>query len=47
VPIRHVKEDEMVAALLEEVARFDEETKPLASFVEKQKQQKTALTVLG
>ncbi|MGZ3413801.1 MAG: flavodoxin-dependent (E)-4-hydroxy-3-methylbut-2-enyl-diphosphate synthase, partial [Isosphaeraceae bacterium] len=35
VPIRHVKEDEMVAALLEEVARFDEETKPLASFVEK------------
>ncbi|MBV8130604.1 MAG: flavodoxin-dependent (E)-4-hydroxy-3-methylbut-2-enyl-diphosphate synthase [Planctomycetaceae bacterium] len=49
VPIRHVKEDEMVAALLEEVARFDEETKPLASFVEKekQKQQKTALTVLS
>src|SRR5271166_1109250 len=49
VPIRHVKEDEMVAALLEEVAWFDEETKPLASFVEKekQKQQKTALTVLG
>ena len=49
VPIRHVKEDEMVQALLEEVARFDEETKPLASFVEKakQKQQKTALTVLG
>ena len=49
VPIRHVKEDEMVAALLEEVARFDEETKPLASFVEKekQKQQKMALTVLG
>ena len=48
VPIRHVKEDEMVAALLEEVARFDEETKPLASFVEKekQKQQKAALTVL-
>jgi len=47
VPIRHVKEDEMVAALLEEVARFDEETKPLASFVEKEKQQKTVLTVLG
>ena len=49
VPIRHVKEDEMVAALLEEVARFDEETKPLASFVEKekQKQQKSALTVLS
>ncbi len=39
----------MVAALLEEVAWFDEETKPLASFVdkEKQKQQKTALPVLG
>ncbi len=37
----------MVAALLEEVAWFDEETKPLASFVEKQKQQKTVLTVLG
>ncbi|MGZ3381931.1 MAG: flavodoxin-dependent (E)-4-hydroxy-3-methylbut-2-enyl-diphosphate synthase [Isosphaeraceae bacterium] len=49
VPIRHVKEDEMVAALLEEVARFDEETKPLTSFVEKekQKQQKTALPVLS
>jgi len=49
VPIRHVKEDEMVQALLEEVARFDEETAPLASFVEKerQKQQKTALPVLG
>ena len=49
VPIRHVKEDEMVAALLEEVARFDEETKPLAAFVEKekQKQQKTALPVLS
>jgi len=45
VPIRHVKEDEMVAALLEEVARFDEETKPLASFVEKQKQ-KSLLYVL-
>jgi (E)-4-hydroxy-3-methylbut-2-enyl-diphosphate synthase len=49
VPIRHVKEAEMVAALLEEVERFEEETRPLASFVEKerQKQQKTALTVLG
>ena len=49
VPIRHVKEDEMVQALLEEVERFDEETKPLASFVEKekQKQQKLALPVLG
>jgi (E)-4-hydroxy-3-methylbut-2-enyl-diphosphate synthase len=49
VPIRHVKEAEMVQALLEEVARFDEETRPLASFVEKekQKQQRTALPVLG
>ena len=39
----------MVAALLEEVVRFDEETKPLASFVEKekQKQQKTVLPVLS
>jgi len=47
VPIRHVKEDEMVQALLEEVARFDEETKPLASFVEKEKQkQKSLLHVL-
>jgi (E)-4-hydroxy-3-methylbut-2-enyl-diphosphate synthase len=49
VPIRHVKEDEMVQALLEEVERFNEETQPLASFLEKekQKQQKLALTVLG
>jgi (E)-4-hydroxy-3-methylbut-2-enyl-diphosphate synthase len=49
VPIRHVKEEEMVQALLEEVERFDQETKPLASFVEKerQKQQKMALPVLG
>jgi (E)-4-hydroxy-3-methylbut-2-enyl-diphosphate synthase len=48
VPIRHVKESEMVQALLEEVERFEEETKPLASFVEKQKaKQKTALPVLG
>jgi (E)-4-hydroxy-3-methylbut-2-enyl-diphosphate synthase len=55
VPIRHVKEEEMVQALLEEVERFHEETRPLASFVEKEKQkqklreqeQKLALTVLG
>jgi (E)-4-hydroxy-3-methylbut-2-enyl-diphosphate synthase len=49
VPIRHVKEGEMVQALLEEVERFDEETRPLASFLEKekQKQQKLALPVLG
>jgi (E)-4-hydroxy-3-methylbut-2-enyl-diphosphate synthase len=49
VPIRHVKEHEMVAALLEEVGRFDEETRPLDSYLEKerQKQQKLALPVLG
>jgi (E)-4-hydroxy-3-methylbut-2-enyl-diphosphate synthase len=49
VPIRHVKEDEMVQALLEEVERFDEETKPLASFVEKErrKQQNSGLPVLS
>ena len=49
VPIRHVKEDEMVQALLEEVERFDEETAPLASYVEKEKQRqkKMALPVLS
>jgi (E)-4-hydroxy-3-methylbut-2-enyl-diphosphate synthase len=49
VPIRHVKEGEMVQALLEEVERFGEETRPLDSYVEKQKQkqQKHALTVLS
>jgi (E)-4-hydroxy-3-methylbut-2-enyl-diphosphate synthase len=49
VPIRHVKEDEMVQALLEEVERFGEETKPLASYLEKEKQrqQKVVLPVLG
>ena len=49
VPIRHVKEAEMVQALLEEVERFDEETQPLDSYVEKekQKQQKLALPVLN
>jgi (E)-4-hydroxy-3-methylbut-2-enyl-diphosphate synthase len=49
VPIRHVKEAEMVQALLEEVERFGEETQPLASYVEKEKkrQEKGALTVLN
>ncbi|MBX6316231.1 MAG: flavodoxin-dependent (E)-4-hydroxy-3-methylbut-2-enyl-diphosphate synthase [Isosphaeraceae bacterium] len=48
VPIRHVQEAEMVQALLEEVERFHEETKPLASYLEKEKQrQKSALPVLG
>lgn len=49
VPIRHVKEAEMVDALLEEVARFDEETVPLASYLEKEKkkQSKLALPVLN
>jgi (E)-4-hydroxy-3-methylbut-2-enyl-diphosphate synthase len=39
----------MVEALWEEVQRFGEETQPLASFVEKQKQkaQKASLTVIG
>ena len=44
VPIRHVQEAEMVAALLEEVERFDEETPALKSHQEKKK---TALTVLN
>jgi (E)-4-hydroxy-3-methylbut-2-enyl-diphosphate synthase len=35
VPIRHVKEAEMVQALLEEVARFDEDTPALKSHQEK------------
>ncbi len=49
VPIRHVTEAEMVDALWEEVQRFSEETQPLASYVQKQKQkqQKTSLPVLG
>jgi len=49
VPIRHVKEDEMVQALLEEVARFHEETVPLASHVakENQRQKKMVLPVLS
>ncbi|HEV3163059.1 MAG TPA: flavodoxin-dependent (E)-4-hydroxy-3-methylbut-2-enyl-diphosphate synthase [Isosphaeraceae bacterium] len=37
VPIRHVKEAEMVEALLEEVARFHEETPALKSYQDKQK----------
>lgn len=49
VPIRHVKEAEMVDALWEEVQRFDEETKPLDSYLKKQeqKQKKASLTVLS
>ena len=48
VPIRYVEEAEMVDALVEEVERFDEESAPLASFVEKEKSRaKSALTVLG
>ena len=46
VPIRHVKEAEMVAALLEEVERFEEETPALKSHQEKEKR-KSALTVLN
>ena len=49
VPIRHVKEAEMVQALLEEVERFHEETPPLDSYLEKEKKKlnKLALTVLN
>jgi len=49
VPIRHVREDEMVQALLEEVERFDQETRPLDSYVqkEKQKQEKSLLPIVG
>jgi (E)-4-hydroxy-3-methylbut-2-enyl-diphosphate synthase len=49
VPIRHVKEAEMVQALLEEVERFDEEARPVGSYLEKEKQkkEKLALTVLN
>ena len=46
VPIRHVKEAEMVDALLEEVERFAEETPALKSYLEKEKK-KSALTVIG
>jgi (E)-4-hydroxy-3-methylbut-2-enyl-diphosphate synthase len=48
VPIRHVKEAEMVQALLEEVERFHEDTQPLESPAAKQKAPaKPALTVLN
>jgi (E)-4-hydroxy-3-methylbut-2-enyl-diphosphate synthase len=48
VPIRHVKEGEMVQALLEEVERFHEDTPPLKSFQDKQKDKAgAALTVLN
>jgi (E)-4-hydroxy-3-methylbut-2-enyl-diphosphate synthase len=49
VPIRYVKEHEMVQALMEEVERFEQESAPLASYIEKQKlkEKKVALTVLG
>lgn len=48
VPIRHVKEAEMVEALWEEVQRFEEDTPPLESYLKKQEQQKkSALTVIG
>jgi (E)-4-hydroxy-3-methylbut-2-enyl-diphosphate synthase len=47
VPIRHVKEEEMVQALLEEVERFHEDTPALKSFQEKQKAKPSALTVLS
>lgn len=47
VPIRHVKEAEMVQALLEEVERFEEETPALKSHQEKEKRKNAALTVLS
>ncbi len=47
VPIRHVKEAEMVEALLQEVARFHEDTPPLKSFQDKENKKKAALTVLN
>ncbi|MHC5543436.1 flavodoxin-dependent (E)-4-hydroxy-3-methylbut-2-enyl-diphosphate synthase, partial [Singulisphaera rosea] len=37
VPIRHVKEADMVQALLEEVERFEEDTPALKSYQEKKK----------
>jgi (E)-4-hydroxy-3-methylbut-2-enyl-diphosphate synthase len=46
VPIRHVKEADMVEALLEEVERFAEDTPALKSYQEKEKK-KAALTVLN
>jgi (E)-4-hydroxy-3-methylbut-2-enyl-diphosphate synthase len=46
VPIRHVKEAEMVEALLQEVDRFAEDTPALKSHQEKEKR-KSALTVLN
>ena len=46
VPIRHVKEAEMVEALLQEVERFDEDTPALKSHQDKEKK-KAALTVLN
>ncbi|MDX2036657.1 MAG: flavodoxin-dependent (E)-4-hydroxy-3-methylbut-2-enyl-diphosphate synthase [Isosphaeraceae bacterium] len=48
VPIRHVKEAEMVEALLEEVERFEEETPALKSHLEKEAaKKKNALPVLN
>src|SRR3954469_25228457 len=48
VPIRHVKEADMVQALLEEVERFEEDTPALKSYQEKTKKgASAALTVLG
>lgn len=46
VPIRHVKEAEMVEALLEEVERFEEDTPALKSHQEKERK-RSALTVLN
>jgi (E)-4-hydroxy-3-methylbut-2-enyl-diphosphate synthase len=47
VPIRHVKEADMVQALLEEVDRFEEDTPPLKSYSDKLEKGKATLTVLN
>lgn len=47
VPIRRVEEAEMVEALLEEVHRFDEEVKPLESYLEKQRQKQEKKQAAG
>jgi (E)-4-hydroxy-3-methylbut-2-enyl-diphosphate synthase len=46
VPIRHVKEADMVQALLEEVERFDQDTPPLKSHAARP-ENRTELTVLS
>ncbi len=49
VPIRNVREEDMVEALWEEVQRFEEDTPPLESYQKKleQQKQKSSLTVIA